>query len=387
MNANKAQDLIVVFAVASYFEFGGMQRSMLRIALECVRRGCEVHIFTGEWEGERPVQLNIHLLDRRALTNHASNKKFGIKLHQALESISYDCLIGFTKLPGLDIYYGGDPCYAADVDEYKSWFYKLLPRYHGLKQLEAAVFDAGNQTEILLIAHQERERFIHYYHTETHRFHLLPPGINRERLLQNIPNHDERAALRQQYDLDEEGYMILAVGSGFKTKGIDRAIRALAALAPALKEKCKLIIVGAGKSKGFMHMASKLGVAEQVKFAGPRQDVASYYYAADVLLQPSYKENTGTTLIEAMICGLPVLATANCGFAYHVQDANAGLICPVPYVQNRLNTLLHDMLTSGQRDNWKRNGPAYCDKTDLYSLIDKAADVIIARARNRRTDT
>ena len=103
------------------------------------------------------------------------------KVQQHIAGSNYDCIVGFTKIPGLDVYYAGDPCYAARVDETKGWLYKLLPRYRGFKRQETAVFAPGNTTEILLIAHQEKQKFIQYYGTEADRFHLLPPGINKDR--------------------------------------------------------------------------------------------------------------------------------------------------------------------------------------------------------------
>ena len=54
--------------------------------------------------------------------------------------------------------------------------------------------------------------------------------------------------------------------------------------------------------------------------------MAGFYHAADYLVHAARTENTGTVLIEAMICGLPVLVTGNCGFAFHVHDADAGIM-------------------------------------------------------------
>ena len=85
-----------------------------------------------------------------------------------------------------------------------------------------------------------------------------------------------------------------------------------------------------------------------------------------------------------MVCGLPVLVTANCGFAIHVDRAGAGMICPSPFQQDTLNKMLAEMLASEKRSEWSRNGLTYCKRTDLYSLIEKAADVIIARASRNR---
>lgn len=373
-------ELRLAFAVAKYFKYGGMQRSMLRIAQECIARGHRVDIFTGRWEGDKPPALTVNVFKLRAFTNHGRNDELAVRFHQAADSGGYDCLVGFTKIPGLDIYYAGDPCLAAKLAATKPGFFRYLPRYRAFLRQEAEVFRAGKNTEILLIAHQEKDKFTHYYSTENERFHLLPPGIDRDRLLGQIPDQQQRQTLRKEFGIGKEQRLILNVGSGFRTKGIDRAIRALSALPGELRAMSRLVVVGKGKPAPYHRLARKLGVGDQVIFAGARTDVARFYYSADILIHPAYTENTGTTLIEAMICGLPVLTTGNCGFAHHIVQAQAGLICPMPFEQETLNRLLVEMLDPVRTAGWGANGQKYCATTDLYSLIETAADKIIARA-------
>lgn len=373
----------LAFVVSLFFEYGGMQRTLLRIALECVSRGHEVHVFTGGWQGERPPGIQVHELDTRALTNTASNDKLASLARQQVAAGGYDCLVGFTKIPGLDIYYAGDPCYAARVDATKSPLYKLLPRYRHLRRQEAAVFARGLGTGILLIAHGEREKFQRYYRTETARFHLLPAGINRARLAAGTTD-TAPDQLRAELGISADAPVILLVGSRFKTKGLDRALRATAALPEALRSKARLVVVGDDRRQPYQRLARRLGIADNVIFAGARDDIAACYRMADLLLHPPYSENTGTVLIEAMFCGLPVLTTDNCGFAFHVRAAEAGLVCPMPFRQTDLNANLAAMLASEQRSSWSRNAMDYCQRTDFYSLIEKAADVIIDTARHKR---
>ena len=85
-----------------------------------------------------------------------------------------------------------------------------------------------------------------------------------------------------------------------------------------------------------------------------------------------------------MVCGLPVLATANCGYAHHVADAQAGLICPDPFGQGELNMLAAKAISSPQRSDWKENALQYCQTTDLYSMVDQAVELIEQRARRNR---
>ena len=373
----------LAFVVSLWFPFGGMQRTLLRIAEACVARGHQVDIHTGEWRGERPAGIGVIELDTRAVSNHASNDRLASAFAEAAAGGHYDCLVGFTKIPGLDVYYAADPCYAARVAESKPFYYRWGSRYRAFVRQERAVFAPGRDTELMLIAHQERAKYMHHYGTEASRFHLLPPGINRERLLAEDPAQ-ARARLRAEFGLDERARVLLSVGSGFRTKGVDRAIEALASLPDGTRRDCRLLIVGSGKQRVLASRAQRLGIGDQVVFVGTREDVAAFYHGADALVHAARSENTGTVLIEAMICGLPVLVTGNCGFAFHVREADAGLVLAEPFAQPALNAALAELLTSRRRADWAVNGPAYCRRTDLYSLIERAADVIIGRAERNR---
>jgi UDP-glucose:(heptosyl)LPS alpha-1,3-glucosyltransferase len=130
-------------------------------------------------------------------------------------------------------------------------------------------------------------------------------------------------------------------------------------------------------------LARQLGVADRVHLYGGRDDVPAFLLGADLLLQPSYYENTGTAIVEALAAGLPVLATANCGYAHYVEDADAGKLVPMPFAQSKLNDLLRDMLTSAERPRWRDKALAFAARADLYSLPERAAEIIETVAARR----
>ena len=71
-------------------------------------------------------------------------------------------------------------------------------------------------------------------------------------------------------------------------------------------------------------------------------------------------ESGGLVLIEGVIAGLPVIATANCGFAPYIEEANAGVVLPEPFSQQQLNEVLAQVLADpAQRNTWSENGAAY----------------------------
>jgi UDP-glucose:(heptosyl)LPS alpha-1,3-glucosyltransferase len=370
------------FCLFKYFPFGGQQRNFLKIAEVCMARGHQVDVFTTSWQDEIPDGFKVSVLPIRGFTNHRRRESLAEKLSQCVAASHYDAVVGFNKMPGLDIYYAADTCYAAKADE-RSFLYRMTEHCRSYLRMEKAVFGKSSTTEILLLSDQEKAVFIDYYGTPEHRFHLLPPGISRDCLAH--PNDDRVCEeLRRELNIRLETNVVLLAGSGFRTKGVDRAIRAISALPPELREKTILLVVGQGKPLLFQWLAWRLGVADKVRFLGGRKDILRFFMAADLLLHPAYRENTGTVLIEAMAAGLPVLATDTCGFSNHIERADAGEIVPAPFKQETLNQLLVYMLTSEKKEQWRQNGKSYVAKTDVFSRAEKAADVIekIAAGKN-----
>jgi UDP-glucose:(heptosyl)LPS alpha-1,3-glucosyltransferase len=138
------------------------------------------------------------------------------------------------------------------------------------------------------------------------------------------------------------------------------------------------MVIGQDDPKPFKLQAATLGLGERVSFLKGRSDVPRFLLGADLLIHPAYNENTGTVLLEAIVAGLPVLASAVCGYAHYIEDADAGRVVPEPFVQAQLDRMLAEMLGDGDaRRRWQANGLAFADRADLYSLPERAADVIL----------
>jgi hypothetical protein len=122
------------------------------------------------------------------------------------------------------------------------------------------------------------------------------------------------------------------IGSGFKTKGLDRSLKALAALPAELRARTRLIAIGQDEPRPFLAQVRQLGLADRVEILKGRDDIPRFLLGADLLIHPAYNENTGTVLLEAVVSGLPVLTTAACGYAHYIEDAGPAVSfrCPLP---------------------------------------------------------
>lgn len=366
----------LAFFIFNYFPYGGLERNFLRIATAALHKGHRVDVYTMSWQGERPQSgIAIHLLPKRGHTNHGQCRAFVAAL-KAQDLTGYDLKVGFNRMHGLDLYYNADVCYVEDIRRRRSILSRLTPRYRVLAAFEKAVFGKESATHIMYLSEQEKKRYIMVYGTQEGRFHALPPGIDYERIRQAL-NPDAGKLLRQKLGLPEQSRILLAIGSDFVRKGVERTVRALAALPGIEREKTHLLIVGKGKAWPLERLAKRCGIGNQIHLIGGSDQVPLFLAGSDLLVHPAITENTGNVILEALVAGLPVLATDTCGYALHVAKADAGRLVPGdPFRQTELDKTLLEMVNSGTQGAWRQNALRYADSTDLYSRPQVAVEIM-----------
>lgn len=332
------------FLIFKVFPFGGVQRDMLRIADDCAEKGHEVTILTGSWRGEMPNSSRIHLriLATYGRLNHQRHANLITNMQLAISQKTYDLIVGFNRMAGLDVHYVADPCYIAKAYK-RGWWHKLSGRYRFFKQTEAAVFGEQSSCQLLMLANQDINTYQHWYHTPISRFHILSPSIPFVRF-SGISQTESRISLRREFNLPADAIVVLMVGSAFMRKGLDRAIEALAHLPPEIKKNTWLLGVGEDEPQTMLMLAKKQGVASRVMIEDGRADIAELMKGADMLIHVARSELAGIVIIEALTAGLPVLVSGICGYAEHVANANAGVVLSESFDQNVCNETLKKML-------------------------------------------
>jgi glycosyltransferase involved in cell wall biosynthesis len=165
------------------------------------------------------------------------------------------------------------------------------------------------------------------------RLRVVYNGLDAARYSPGPRDHAARASL----GASEEDFLVGAVGALAPLKGHVHLIRA----APRILERCpaaRFVIVGeemylTAGHRGHRALleaeARRLGVAGRVLLAGRRDDPVEVIRSLDVLVHASiYPESFGRVLVEAMACGVPVVATALGGPTEIVAAADQGILIP-----------------------------------------------------------
>ena len=369
------------FLIFKYFPFGGVQRDMLRIAQNCALKGHNVTIYTGQWRGEKPNNIEVVLLPYKGFLNHQKHQSLINAFEQRLQIDKPDIVVGFNKLAfkngnGLDVYYAADPCFMERAQMERGWWYKWTGRYQFFAASEKAVMDATGYCKILLLAPNEKLAFQRWYGTPDNRFYLLPPSIPSARF-DEINRDEARLKLRAEFGLPADAKIALMVGSAFVRKGLDRAIEALANLPPAILANTWLVAVGEDADSVKMQaIAQRLNIAAKVIITSGRNDVPELMLGADCLVHVARSELAGIVLIEALTAGLPTIVTDNCGYAFHVRAADTGYVLATPFNQHALNAALLDVLTSNRHAVWSANAKNYTTHIAATTSKSYEADLI-----------
>lgn len=139
------------------------------------------------------------------------------------------------------------------------------------------------------------------------RIRRIPNGVDTRRFAPAA--EPERRRLRRALGLPPARIALYA-GRLAPEKGVDVLLDAWALRARGRRRPGTLVLLGDGPERGPLERRARdLGVGGAVRFAGATEDVAPWLRAADAFVLPSRLEGLSVALLEAMACGLPVVAT------------------------------------------------------------------------------
>ena len=158
----------------------------------------------------------------------------------------------------------------------------------------------------------------------------LAPGISRSRI---APSDvlKRREKVREILGIGADDKLLVMIGSGFVKKGLSRALFAVWSLSRQQRRKTRFIVIGEDNQRPFRRLAWFLGISKQVTFMSGRDDIDRFLFASDLLILPAIDEAAGIIILEAIVAGLPVLVTKNCGYAHYVEKSGMGEVLGQPF--------------------------------------------------------
>jgi glycosyltransferase involved in cell wall biosynthesis len=354
---HRGRRLRILFVVAAYYpavRYGGPIRSVHGLAAALARRGHDVQVYTTsvdrdsdlEVPYDRPVDLDgvaVHYFRVPALRRLCWSPLLGRRLRQS---------IGTFDLLHVHAIYLWPTWAAARAAHHAGVPYVLSPRGMLVRD---AIRVRNRWVKWAWIHLLERHTLVRaagvhitaaIEATELDALRLPRPPVSME-----IPNGIDwparHASLAETPFAELPRPYVLYLGRINRIKGLDRLIAAW----PSIRD-VQLVIAGnddEGHRTELEALADSLGVRDRISFIGLVQDAHKWalYESAQLFVLPSYSENFGNVVAEAMAMGCPVVVSAQAGIASLIAAERAGLVtsCEPP----QLAAVIADLLADPER--------------------------------------
>lgn len=147
----------------------------------------------------------------------------------------------------------------------------------------------------------------------------------------DVPRYQQpvdKRAIRRQLGLAGDARLLIMVGTFKEQKGHCYLVQSASSLLPNFPE-LHILLVGDGELRDRLELqVEALGLSERIHFLGNRSDVPELLAASDCFVLPSLWEGLPMALIEAMACGLPIVATEVSGSKQVMVSGETGLLVP-----------------------------------------------------------
>jgi glycosyltransferase involved in cell wall biosynthesis len=176
---------------------------------------------------------------------------------------------------------------------------------------------------VVALSDHAADVLVRHYRLDRDEIAVVPTAVPADRF--EPPRAEDTARARRQHRLSEDRPVLLYLGALVPEKGVDLAIRALAA-AP----RAHLLVAGDGEARADLeHLAARVA-PDLVRFTGSVDRPISALHAADVFVFPSRGgDSVPAALIEAGLVGLPVVSTPVGSISDVVVDGRTGRIVPI----------------------------------------------------------
>jgi L-malate glycosyltransferase len=190
------------------------------------------------------------------------------------------------------------------------------PSYQSITQFSIQRSDA-----LTAVSEYLRRVTVEHFDIPAERINVIPNFVD----LQEY-RRDREPCYRSK--LSEPGEKIVMHISNFRpVKRVEDVVRIFGGIVPRVP--ARLVLIGDGPDRGKAQQAAEeMGISDRVLFLGKQESVAELLACADLFLLPSATESFGLVALEAMACGVPVVATDVGGIPEVIPVGKAGWLAP-----------------------------------------------------------
>ncbi|MBH1939275.1 glycosyltransferase family 4 protein [Mobilitalea sibirica] len=312
---------IGLFTETYYPEINGVATSVYMLKQELEKRGHNVYVFTTKTPGAPNHELNVFRVPSKPFV-FISERRVGLfyqpKLAAIIRKLNLDIIHTHTefslgifgrimarelKLPIVHTYH----TIYEDYTHYLTRFKALDKKAKAFARVYSKV--CCNTVEQVIVPTEKTKQLLLKYSVHK-EISVVPTGIDLYKFDARNYTKEKVLALKKQYKITKDNKVLLYLGRVSLEKNLEEIITAMPEYMKT-REEVKFVIVGSGPALDKLQLLVKqLGIRERVIFTGsqPWDIIGLYYRLGDVFVSASQSETQGLTYIEALACGLPVVA-------------------------------------------------------------------------------
>ncbi|HZK82785.1 MAG TPA: glycosyltransferase family 4 protein [Humisphaera sp.] len=346
--------------------FPGVHRKggVERVAFECARylsdRNHDVTVLADEWERDETRPIRYRHVSAAAWPHFRRPTAFFRNATKTLLELSgsFDALATYGCVCPTGGVYWVQSVHAAWMEHSRRlrpslsmirWKQRLNPIHACLLRLEQKHLGERRYKKLIALTDDVRDDLTRYYGVPAEDVIVLPNGFAASEF--NLEQRGQlRAEMRRRLGYGPTDHIVIFVANELERKGFGPLLRAIERTGDA---RLKLLAVGRLNANAYSAEIGKLGLADRVQFSGPTAGVMSYYAAADAFALPTQYEAWGMVIVEAMACGLPVIASRLAGAAVAVKEPANGYLLNDPGDVEEITGKLRKLL-AGEFDGAER---------------------------------
>jgi len=321
---------------------GGAERSMVEVSQALSEMGLEVTLLAAKGQSEAQ---DVRVLCRHVAGKRVSLAAFETALTRHLANHRYDIIHSVLPVDFCDVYQPRGGTYAESVRRniasYASGaarYYKRVTALANLRRTklltaERKLCQRPGGPVIAALSQYVVDQLREHYATDPQRIALILNGVRTDRPVDATAAGELRARIftALQREKRDDAVLFLFAAHNFRLKGLDRLIRAFAAVVHGNTEHpACLVVVGAGKTARCWQLAQQLGVEGHVAFLEPVGEIQNILSVTDVGVLPTFYDPSSRFILETLAAGKPAITTRYNGAVDHFTDGRHGKVIETP---------------------------------------------------------
>ncbi len=327
---------------------GGTERDLIVTACNLAKSGYDVHIYALELRGLF-CGFDVHRIRVPGIGRSWRLLAFANRAAAVARRDGAEIVLSFGRILDADILRSGGSAHASFLKASRQWRSSLaaaaipLSPYHQVQMLiERRGYHSRFLKRAVAVSELVRNDLVTSFALDPDKTVTLYNGVDLDRFRpESRPLIN--AHVRRELGVPSNAPLVVFVGNGFARKGLRFLIEAW----PQMHVAAHLAVAGTDRAAAsYCRLATRLGVADRIRFLGPAAHVERLFAAADVLALPSLFEPFGNVALEAMAAGVPALCSSACGVAETLSSAMSEYVVRDPTNLDELASRLIALLAA-----------------------------------------